>query len=273
MERAAPAATQREESDNVSTDAGAPRQYGDVAAVYDALMAGVPHGPWLTRIEAAVRERGRSPRSVLDIACGTGIVTELLARRGYAPVWGVDLSPAMVAVARTKAAARGHAITYVEQDAAALDLGGRTFDLVVSLFDSLNYITDPGALRSAFRRIFLHTNPGGLFAFDLNSMYALAHDLFTQTGTDGPVRHVWKSYWDRETRTCRVEMAFWVRDADTGETRHFTETHVQRAYTVPEITEWLGAAGWIQIEVFSGYGNRPPGPKSDRLLFVAERDR
>lgn len=247
------------------------KQYGEVSAVYDTLMAGVPHHLWLARIEKAARARGKTPRSALDIACGTGIVTQLLYQRGYSPVWGVDLSAPMVAVARTKAGARGYDITYVPQDAARLDLGGRTFDLVVSLFDSLNYITDAAALRQAFGRIFAHTTPGGLFAFDLNSLYALAHNFFDQTGTYGPVHHVWHSYWDRETRLCRVEMSFWVRDAATGETRHFTETHLQRAYTAPEVTEWLTEAGFTNIEVFGGYGTRAPGPKSDRLLFVAER--
>lgn len=251
-----------------------PRQYGDVAAVYDALMANVPHGGWLSRIEKAVRQRGKTPRSALDVACGTGIVTELLARRGYAPVHGVDLSPAMVAIARTKAAAKGYsAVTYEQQDAATLDLGeGYTFDLVVSLFDSLNYITDPKRLRAAFKRIHAHTSPeGGVFAFDLNSLFALASDMFSQTNTAGPVRHVWKSHWDRETRLCRVEMEFWVTDRDTAETRHFTEMHLQRAYTVPEITDWLAEAGFVNIEAFGNYGDRPPVARSDRLLFIAER--
>lgn len=253
-----------------------PRQYGDVAAVYDTLMASVPHAAWLTRIERAVQARRPRPAAgmaALDIACGTGIVTELLARRGYAPVWGVDLSPAMIAVARTKAAARGlaQAITYVQQGAEALDLGGQTFDLVVSLFDSLNYLTEPATLRAAFARIHAHTAPGGVFAFDLNSLYALAYGFFEQTSTNGPVHHVWHAHWDRETRLCRIEMAFWVHDPQTGETRRFTETHLQRAYTIPEITEWLAAAGFANIEVFGNYGNRPPTAKSDRLLFVAER--
>ena len=247
------------------------RQYGDVAAVYDTLMAGVPHRVWLRRIEQAAEARGKAPRSALDVACGTGIVTEELHRNGYCPVWGVDLSPAMIAVARTKATGKSYQIRYVQQDAARLDLSGRTFDLVVSLFDSLNYILDPAALRDAFRHIFFHTAPGGLFAFDLNSLYALANNFFDQTGTYGPVHHVWHSYWDRETRICRVDMSFWVRDQETGETRHFTETHLQRAYTVPEVTEWLTEAGFTGIEVFSNYGARPPGPKTDRLLFVAER--
>lgn len=246
-------------------------QYGPVAAIYDTLMAGVPHGLWLSRIERAACDRGKQPRSALDIACGTGLVTEQLARRGYAPVWGVDIAAPMIAIARTKAAAKAYEIDYVVQDAARLDLDGRRFDLVVSLFDSLNYITDPAALRAAFRQIFRHTAPGGLLAFDLNTLYALAHRFFDQTGTYGPVHHVWKSHWDRETRLCRIDMRFWVRDTVAGTTREFTETHLQRAYTVPEITQWLADAGFTNIEVWGNYGNRPPGPKTDRLLFVAER--
>jgi SAM-dependent methyltransferase len=199
----------------------------------------------------------------------------MLVKRGYAPVCGVDLSEAMIAVARTKAAARGYdgeTLRYFRQDAAALDLEGRTFDLVVSLFDSLNYITDPAGLQAAFGRIFAHTAPGGgVFAFDLNSLYALAHGFFDQTSTSGPVHHAWHAHWDREQRLCRIEMTFWVREGETGQTRRFTETHVQRAYTIPEITGWLGAAGFTGIEVFGNYTHRPPHARSDRLLFVAER--
>lgn len=252
------------------------RQYGDVAAVYDTLMEGVPHGAWLSRIEKAVRERGKNPRSALDVACGTGIATILLARRGYSPVVGVDISTEMIRIARTKAMAalntREHAIHFEVQNAAALDLGREnTFDLIISMFDSLNYILDPADLQAAFERIFAQTAPGGIFAFDMNSLYALSHDLFTQTCLTGPVQHVWSAQWDREARLCRVEMAFAIQDSENGGLRHFTETHLQRAYTVPEITTWLGEAGFTAIECFGNYGTRPPGPKSDRLLFVCER--
>ena len=246
-------------------------QYGDVAAVYDALMAGVPHAVWLSRIEKAARSRQKFPHSALDVACGTGIATELLARRGYRPVVGVDISAPMISVARTKAQARNEPITYHAQDAAQLSLPGQTFDLAISLFDSLNYITDPVQLQAAFHRVFAHVAPGGLFAFDVNSLYALSHDLFSQSDTTGPVAHSWKAHWDRETRLCRVDMAFAVLDKATGETRRFTETHVQRAYTVGELTDWLGLAGFVKIEAFGNYGERAPSPKSDRILFVAEK--
>jgi len=213
---------------------------------------------------------------VLDVSTGTGeaalMALPIVGVSGF--VVGADISADMVSIARTKASAAStaeeRAVTFEVQDAAQLSLG-RTFDLAVSLFDSLNYILDPAALRSAFRRVYAHLVTGGVFAFDLNSLYALSHDLFSQTNFHGPVQHIWTAHWDRELRRCRVDMEFTVKDRETGELRHFTETHVQRAYTVPEITQWLGEAGFVKVECFGNYGTRPPGPKSDRLLFVCER--
>lgn len=256
----------------------AARQYGEVAGIYDALMTTVPHGEWLSRIERAARERGKAPKSALDCACGTGLVTELLWWRGYRPVVGFDISPAMIAIAKTKAmrlqAAGLQQATpprYVVSDAAQLDLGEERFDLVVSMFDSLNYILDPNALATAFRRLFRQTAPGGILAFDLNSVYALSQGLFTQSQHFGPVQHDWQAHWDPETRQCRVEMDFWVEDGVTGERRHFAERHIQRAYGVPEIRDFLTAAGYVRVEAFGSYGDKPPGPRTDRILFVAEK--
>jgi ubiquinone/menaquinone biosynthesis C-methylase UbiE len=68
-------------------------QYHSLPAIYDALMAGVPYTAWLARMERAARERGKQPQSVLDVACGTGAITEILWRRGYRPVVGFDIAP------------------------------------------------------------------------------------------------------------------------------------------------------------------------------------
>lgn len=246
--------------------------YGAVSAVYDHLMAEVPHDTWLRRIEQECESRGIRPRSALDVACGTGLATELLYQHGYRPVVGIDLSEPMIQIARTKALAHGlsGAIDYHAQDAAALDLGESRFDLAISLFDSLNYILEPDALAEALVRVARHLSPGAVFAFDVNSLYALSHGLFTQSGTSGGLRHDWTAHWERETRTCRVEMAFVVTDTDTGERREFSETHYQRAYTVTELRGMLTIAGFEKIAVYGNYGTRPPHPKSDRLLIAAQ---
>lgn len=256
------------------SDSKGPQSYGPVASVYDTLMHEVPHGAWLSRIERAVRERGKNPRSALDVACGTGIGTHLLVLRGYAPVVGVDLSEPMIQVAKTKATAGGWAESaeLLVQNASELDLGGRQFDLVISLFDSFNYILEPEHLRAAFHRIYAHTAPGGIFAFDMNSVFALKENLFTQRELDGPVKHDWVSDYYEELGLCRVNMAFWVVDNETGEERHFSEIHWQRAYSETDICNWLTEAGFVKTEVFGNYGSRPPVRNSDRWLFVTQRD-
>lgn len=256
------------------TNSKGPQSYGPVASVYDTLMREVPHGTWLSRIERAVRERGKEPKSALDVACGTGIATQMLVARGYHPVVGVDLSEPMVQVAKTKAIAGQWAdlAEFQVQDAATLDLGGRQFDLVISLFDSFNYILEISHLRSTFQRIYAHTAPGGIFAFDMNSIFALKENLFTQRELDGPVKHDWVSEYYEDQGLCRVSMAFWVVDAETGEERHFSEIHWQRAYTETDICTWLTEAGFVKTEVFGNYGSRPPVRNSDRWLFVTQRD-
>jgi len=246
-------------------------QYDSLPAIYDALMGGVPYSVWLARMERAVRERDKSPRSVLDVACGTGSLSEILWRRGYRPVVGFDIAPKMIQLAQTKAQARSYGISYSVMDIAELELGGQQFDWLVSVFDSLNYVTDPIKLREGLRRLFAHAAPGAVFTFDMNGVYALRHGLFTQHEKNGPIEHDWKAHWDEETRLCRVEMDFWVTDPHTSTRRYFHETHLQRGYTLAEMKTWLTEAGWTQIEVFGNYGDRAPNSRSDRWLFVCEK--
>jgi SAM-dependent methyltransferase len=246
-------------------------QYHSLPAIYDALMSGVPYTAWLARMERAARERGKLPQSVLDVACGTGAITELLWRRGYRPVVGFDIAPGMVQIAQTKALAKLYEIPYHVADLAELDLGGQQFDWLVSVFDSLNYITDPARLREGLWRLYTHAAPGGVLTFDMNGVYALRHGLFTQHEKNGPIEHDWKSHWDEEAKLCRVEMDFWVTDPHTSTRRHFHETHLQRAYALAEMKLWLGEAGWREVEVFGNYGDRAPNSRSDRWLFVCEK--
>src|SRR5437879_1971533 len=99
-----------------------------VAQHYDALMRDVPYRSWVRYLHRLLETRECTPTRILDLACGTGNVSEILAEEGQEVV-GIDLSPGMIAQARRKAAKRGLAIEYQVQDAARLDLPGRPFDL------------------------------------------------------------------------------------------------------------------------------------------------
>ena len=137
---------------------------------------------------------------------------------GYS-MTGVDIAPGMIAEAQRKAEASSRSIAYHVQDAGLLDLPGERFDLCISLFDSLNYITDPAHLQRAFERVALHLTRNGLFIFDMNSDLALREHFFDQSNMEPgePLRDDWRSAYFPETRLCRVHMKFWAREPDGSE--------------------------------------------------------
>lgn len=236
---------------------------------YDALMASVPYRFWVAYIRDILDHINYLPLSILDVACGTGTVSEYLDELGY-DVTGVDISPGMIQVAKQKAEKRGSRAKYYVQDAAEMSLDGR-FELAISLFDSLNYITDEAHLARAMQRVAEHLVDGGYFIFDVNTEYALAHGFFNQSniGSREYPKYVWTSSYDHGTRICTVKMVFEV--LEDGEKRQFTEVHYQKAYRLSELSSMLYDAGFEVIDCYEAYRFRPPTRRSDRVYFVARK--
>ena len=241
-------------------------QFTDVAEVYDSLMAVVPYQWWVQYVRQLWNRFGFAPRRVLDLACGTGSVTQELLRAGL-EVEGVDYSAAMLRVARCKLPP---GTPLYEQDARRLVLPGPPFDACVCLFDSLNYLLDPRDLGLAFAGIRRHLVPGGSLVFDMNAIRALETGMFEQTGTgkDASLEFEWHSRWDAHTRLCTIEMEF--RSHERLGTRLFHETHVQRGYSLPELTEGLEAAGFAVLAVYDAFTTRPTTARTDRYHLIAK---
>ncbi len=247
-----------------------PLQFVEIAPHYDLLMRGVPYSMWVHYLQQIFQRFDASPRRILDLACGTGTVSLLLQRTGY-EVIGVDISPDMIAVAQEKAHKSRSSARFYCQDACDLDIPEESFQICVSLFDSLNYILEPTRLRQAFQRVSNLVERGGLFIFDLNTEYALATRMFdqTQTSANAPLRYRWRSSFDADTRLCRIEMEFQLHERQ-GDC-NFYEEHWQYAYREDEILSMLKAAGFFPIETYQAYTFLQPGPKSDRVFYVAKR--
>ena len=242
-----------------------------IAPYYDELMHNVPYDFWVRYVQELMDRYRLRVKSVLDLACGTGNVAMRLAQMGY-DVWGVDISAPMIAEAKRKAQEAGLDVHYEVQDAAQLQLPTQ-FDLVLSLFDSLNYILSPENLQEAFRRVYAHLRSGGAFIFDVNTEYALREGLFDQDnlGSRRRLLYRWKSRYDEETRTCTVEMEFCLRNEAGEVVQHFVEVHRQRAYGLDELHTMLRNAGFDYARAFHAYTLRPPNATTDRAFFVATK--
>ncbi len=118
--------------------------YEQFAQIYDLALNELPYEEWLLYIEKIFEKYKTSPKLILDLGCGTGSMTNLMATKGYEMI-GVDLSEDMLAVARDKAKEENSDVIYLNQDMTKLDLYG-TIDAVISCGDALNYILDEGSV-------------------------------------------------------------------------------------------------------------------------------
>ena len=208
--------------------------------------------------------------SDLDLACGTGAMTAVLAERGYEMI-GVDGSPDMLARAQEKAGKlAGEPPVFLNQEMSALDLYG-TVDAAVCCLDSLNYLTSAKEVQRTFQRLHLFISPGGLLIFDINSQEKLA-------GLDGQVfldetedlYCVWRTEYEKRSRLCRYWIDLFIRRADGGWDRS-GEEHIQRAYEVEELKAWLMEAGFARIRTFGDCRMAAPRPNEQRIYFSAQR--
>lgn len=239
----------------------------DIAEFYDDLMKDVPYRMWTGYYLLLLAQQNVKPHRLLDVCCGTGTMCEMLTREGR-ELTGFDLSETMIRVARQKAHRKRLKIRYEVADATELNLG-ETHEGAFSFFDSLNYITEPGRLARAIRRVSEHLDLGGSFVFDLNTAYAFEAKMFDQRNRNprAKVRYDWRGEWDPSERIIRVHMKFWVGENE------FEETHVQRAHSDEEIRAMLDEAGFDEVRCFESYGLDPPRKRSDRVHYTAIKRR
>jgi SAM-dependent methyltransferase len=139
--------------------------YEELAPFYDEFTAGYDYDTWLTGLERLAIDHGLRGRRLLDVACGTGKSFMPMLARGY-EVTACDLSPGMVERAREKA---GEGSTLVVADMRELPLLGE-FDLITCLDDSLNYVLTREDAAAAIAGMAANLAPGGLLAFDVNTL-------------------------------------------------------------------------------------------------------
>ena len=242
--------------------------YETFASVYDIFMEQVEYDQWLNHIHAIWEKFGLQPKTVIDLGCGTGSIALPLAKEGY-DVIGVDLSPEMLTEADHKAMEEGVSVRFACQDMTELELGEEA-DCILSLCDSMNYLTEDGQLEDAFKSIAQHMKQESLFLFDLNTEYkfkeVLGQNVFGSA--EEHAAYIWENDYDEEEKINEYYVSFFIENED-GLYERIEEFHYERAYSMEEIEEGLQAAGMELVEVYDGYSFDAPRAESERLLFAA----
>ena len=242
--------------------------YGALAASYDRLTNDVDYKAWVDFTHAILEKEGLKPRTVADLACGTGSATRILAERGY-QVTAVDLSEDMLTEAMDKCCDLEKLPTFVHQNLAQLRLP-RAVDMAVCFLDSLDYILSPDDCAAAIRQTYRALNPGGIFIFDVNTPEKLrAMDGQVFLDEDDDVYCVWRGEFDEETNICSYGMDLFQR---RGESWHRSfEEHREYAYSIEQLRGYLKAAGFTHIKVWADRLFCAPREGEQRIWFQARK--
>ena len=242
--------------------------YHELAKSYDRLTNDVDYEATVAFYYEILAREGLKPRTCVDLACGTGSVTAILAKKGL-QVMGVDMSEEMLTVASQKAGDIYPAPWFICQSLQELKLP-RAVDMAVCALDSLDYITDPKDCAEAIRRVYKALNPGGIFIFDVNTPEKLrAMDGQVFLDEDDDVYCVWRGEFDEQTNICSYGMDLFQRRGDAWY-RSFEE-HCEYAYSEAQLVGYLKAAGFTKIEVWADREFVAPREGEQRIYIKARK--
>lgn len=240
--------------------------YSSLARHYDSLTQDVPYGKMADYYEKLFMLYGLQVKTILDMACGTGTLTCLLAQRGYDMI-GTDSSVEMLSAAADKSDSLENRPMFLRQSMERLDLYG-TVDAVICSLDGINYVK-PDKLEIVLHRVRLFLEPNGVFIFDIHVPSVLRRldgDIFLDETHE--VYCVWRAEFDESEAACVYCIDIFERTG-TGWARS-REEHIEYAYEPEYIRKALENEGFVDVRLYGDLSMSSP-TDSDKRIFVTAR--
>lgn len=247
-------------------------KYTDFALVYDILMEHIPYDEWVDYIENILKQHGIDKGLVLELGCGTGAMTRRMAAKGYDMI-GIDMSQEMLSLARHRSEGKEDGILYLCQDMREFELYG-TVAAVFCVCDTINYMLSPDDLSKVFRHVANYLDPGGLFIFDMDTLYLYEEVLGDSTSI---MNHeagdfIWENNFYPDEMINEVNLTLFLKQEDSLYRKH-QETHVRKAYDVDIIKSLLNEAGMDMLGAYHELINEDPREDSERIYIIARERR
>jgi len=243
--------------------------YKEFANIYDELIyEDINYDKVAEKIIDLCNKNNISFEDYLDLACGTGNVAVQIAKY-FKNTYAVDLSDDMLNVAFDKFKKNKIKAKVICQDMCELSLN-KKFNLITSVLDSTNYITEDEDLIEYFSKVYEHLKDDGLFIFDINSYYKLStvlgNNIYTYSSDD--IFYTWENSFEEEV--INMFLTFFVKQ-DNGLYEKFEEEHFERAYTEKYIEQVLEDCGFKFLKKFAGYSEQEVDENSERILYVVSK--
>lgn len=248
--------------------------YNSFACFYDRLTDNVPYSQIACQIERYAERFGCGGKLLLELGCGTGSLSEQLARRGF-DVIGIDSSQEMLGAALDKKFESGLDIQYLQQDMRSLDMFG-TIDVTVCALDGINHLPDIQGVQTAFGRVSLFAEPGGLFIFDVNTLHKhrdiLGGNAFIYSFED--LYCGWQNEYDKTDDSVHIYLDFFELREDGWQ--RYSEDFAEICIPHVQLVEMIERAGLELVGVFDGYTDKPYDPEDgecERAVYVCRKPR
>ncbi|MDE6501336.1 MAG: class I SAM-dependent methyltransferase [Ruminococcus sp.] len=243
--------------------------YNVFARYYDELTANIDYKKRAEYFHEIIKKFKSTENNILlDLACGTGSISEEMARLGY-DVIGVDNSQEMLGIALDKKFESGLNIQYLCQDMRNIDMFG-TIDVTVCALDSINHLASVDDVRKVFERVSLFSEYNGLFIFDVNTLYKhrkiLANNTFTYE-TDN-LYCIWENSINPNNDEVKMNLEFFELE-ENGLYSRSTDSFSEKAYSEETIEKLLSESNF---EVIAKYGDdtfSSPSETSQRIIYTA----
>ena len=238
--------------------------YKDFATVYSEIMQDTPYDTWEKFLVRTMKKHGIRDGLVLDLGCGTGEMTRRLKARGYDMI-GVDVSAEMLGIAATKDA---EGILYLNQDMREFELYG-TVRAIVSVCDSMNYLTDPEDFIQTLKLANNYLDPKGIFIFDLKTVHfyrdVAGESVFGENLEE--CSYLWENYYDEASGINEYALTLFLKEGSVY--KKSEEIHYQRAYTIPEIRKMVKKSGLELLDIIDAEDYGEVKRNSERIYVIA----
>ena len=246
------------------------KPYSVFANYYDYLMSNVDYNAWTERIVQQIKRYHPKARILVDLACGTGNISNRLAKKGYS-VTGIDISEEMLMIAQDKAHEQHLRIQYLKQDMMKFATH-RKAEVITSICDGLNYLTEDQQLKDFFANAGKQLVDQGILILDLSTPYKYQHVLAERTiaELDEQVSFIWDNSFDPETQQLTFDIAFFVPEGDEGLYRRLLEHHVQKSHSLEAIEKAIENV-FSMVLVVDGETGEAVSETSERWLMVLKK--
>lgn len=244
--------------------------YGSFSFFYDLLTGNISYRKRAEYFDMLIKKHGGKKNILLDLACGTGSLSEEMSRMGY-DVIGVDSSEEMLNTAIEKKIESGLNIQYLCQDMTRLDMFG-TIDVTVCALDSLNHLPDLAAVEKAIGRVSLFCEPNGLFIFDINTPYKHRNILGNNTFVYDleEVYCVWQNTYSEKDNRVDMCLDFFER-GENGLYTKYEDEFSEIAFDESVIDGILEKNGFEIAAKYDYDTVLPPRPDSEKVVYTVKK--